>query len=137
VAAKTSRRNKDAPRTGAELVTLGISVVLLALLLGGLLWLDLRRGDEPARVKVTPHFSQAEQHDGDWYLPVTIENVGDEATDALRVDLVRPIEGEQPEVADLEYTFVAGGEQVEGIAVFDEEPTKDSIEVDVVSVTEP
>ena len=136
-AKRASRRQKDEERTGAERITLIVSFVLLALLIGGLVVLEQQRGNEPARVHVTPHFSKAEEHDGDWYLPVTIKNEGDQATDALRVDLVRPIEGEQPEVAELDYTFVAGGEQVEGIAVFDEEPTKDSIEVDVVSVTEP
>jgi uncharacterized protein (TIGR02588 family) len=137
MATKLSRRSKDDPRTTAELVTLAASVLMLLLLVGGLVWLELRRGDEPAHVTVTPHFSKAEQHEGQWYLPVTIKNAGDRATDMLRVDLVRPVAGEQPEVAELEYTFVAGGEEVDGIAVFDERPTSDSIDVDVVGVTEP
>jgi uncharacterized protein (TIGR02588 family) len=136
-ARRASRRSKDQARSGAERITLIVSFVLLVLLIGGLVVLEQQRGNEPARVQVTPHFSKLEEHDGDWYLPVTIQNVGDQATDALRVDLVRPVEGEQPEVAELDYTFVAGGEQVEGIAVFDEEPSTDSIEVDVVSVTDP
>ena len=136
MATKASRRGTH-DRTRAELVTLAISILLFGGLVGGLVWLELQRGDEPARVTVTPHFSKVEQHDDAWYLPVTIRNDGDRATDVLRVDLVRPIEGEDPEVAELEYAFVAGDEEVEGIAVFDEEPTKDTIEIDVISVTEP
>ena len=134
---RASRRSGDQDATAAERITFGVSLLLLLLLVGGLAALEVTRGDEPARVIVTPHFDQVEQHEGDWYLPVTIENVGDRATDVLRVELVRPVEGGVPEVAELEHAFVAGGEQVEGIAVFDEEPTKDSIETDVVAITEP
>jgi uncharacterized protein (TIGR02588 family) len=137
MASKVSRRLGNDERTKAELVTLAISIVLLVALVGGLFWLDLRGGDEPARISTDLHFSDAYQHDGAWYLPVTITNDGDRATDQLQVDIVRPIAGEQPETSSLEYTFVAGGEQVEGTAVFDEEPTPDTIEVDVLAITEP
>lgn len=137
MAGTASRRTRNKQPTGAERVTLVVSIVLLALLVGGLITLELRRGDAHARVDVTPHFADAYRHDDQWYLPVTIRNDGDRATGTLRVDVVRPVEGEQPEVAELEYAFVAGDEEVEGTAVFDEEPTADTIELDVVSVTEP
>ena len=134
---RRSRRRDNEERTGAELVTLAISIVLLVLLVGGIVWLDVTSGDAHPRIDVEPHFDQAYQHHGDWYLPVDITNVGDRATDQLQVDLVRPVEGEEPEVATLEYTFVAGGERVSGYAVFDEEPTEEAIEVDVLAITEP
>jgi uncharacterized protein (TIGR02588 family) len=137
MASKASRRSKQHDRTRAEMITLAISLLLLLGLVGGLVWLELQRGDEPAHVQVLPEFSKVEQHEGAWYLPVTIRNDGDRATDVLRVDLVRPIPGEDPEIAELEYAFVAGDEEVEGMAVFDERPTRDTIEIDVVSVTEP
>lgn len=132
-----SRHTKDGGQTGAEQVTLAISVALLALLVGGLLWLELQRGDARPRITVTPHYDATYQHDERWYLPVSVRNDGDKATGTLRVALVRPIEGEEAEVADLEYVFVAGGEQVEGTAVFDEEPTEETIDVDIISVTAP
>lgn len=136
-AARRSRRHANEDRTSAERLTLGISLLLLIGLLGGLLWLETRRGDAPARVEVDAHFDSTYEHDEQWYLPVTIRNAGDRAAGTLRVDIVRPVEGEQPEVAELEYTFVAGGEEVEGAVVFDERPTASTVEVDVVSVTEP
>ena len=132
-----SRRRGNEGRTGAEVVTLCVSSALLLALVGALAWLELTQGDEPPRVRTKLHFDQASERDGDWYLPVTITNTGDESTDVLRVAIERPIPGEQPEVADLDFAFVAGSEQVRGIAVFDEEPTPDTIEVDVVSITEP
>lgn len=119
------------------MVTLALSVLVLVALVGGLVWLDVSTGDQNARITTDLQFDKAYEHEGDWYLPVTITNDGDRATDVLQVDIVRPIEGEQPETSTLEYAFVAGGETVEGIAVFDEEPTTDTIEVDVLSITEP
>lgn len=134
---KASRRHGKDEQTRAEIVTLAISVVLLVILVGVLLWLDLRGGDARARITTDLHFDAAYEHDGDWYLPVTITNDGDRATDVLQVDIVRPIEGEHPETSTLEYAFVAGGAQVAGTAVFDEKPTEDTIEVDVLTITEP
>lgn len=137
MASKTSRRFGNDERTPAELVTLAISILLLAGLVGGIIWLDVSGGDAPARISTDLQFEDAYESGGDWYLPVTITNDGDRATDQLEVDIVRPIEGEQPETSTLTYTFVAGGEQVEGTAVFDEEPTRDTIEVDVMAITSP
>ena len=137
MATKASRRRANESRTRAELVTLAISLLVLLALVGGIVWLDLRGGDDPARITTDLQFTDAYEHDGDWYLPVTITNEGDRAADVLQVDIVRPIEGEQPETSTLEYAFVAGGEQVAGTAVFDEEPTPDTIEVDVLTITEP
>ena len=135
--AKNSRRSANDDRTTAEVVTLAISVVLLVGLVGMLLWLDLGRGDASARITTDLRFDSAYEHEGAWYLPVTFTNVGDRATEVLEVDIVRPIDGEQPETSTLAYTFVAGGEQVDGTAVFDEKPTPDTIEVDVLAITEP
>lgn len=137
MAKAASRRQGNDEQTGAERITLAISLALLAILVGGIVWIELQRGDARARITVTPHFDAAYQHDGDWYLPTTIRNDGDRPTDVLHVSLERPIEGEQPEVAELVYAFVSGGEEVDGTAVFDEEPTADTIEVDVVAVTDP
>jgi uncharacterized protein (TIGR02588 family) len=127
MATKASRRRANESRTRAELVTLAISLLVLLALVGGIVWLDLRGGDDPARITTDLQFTDAYEHDGD----------GDRAADVLQVDIVRPIEGEQPETSTLEYAFVAGGEQVAGTAVFDEEPTPDTIEVDVLTITEP
>lgn len=129
------KRSKE--RRFAEHVTLAVSVVLLVGLVAIIVGLEVTRGSSPPRVVVTPDFAGAEQEEGAWYLPVEIKNTGDEAAESLRVDLVRPIEGDDPEIAELEYTFVAGGETVEGIAIFDEEPTADTIDIDVLSSTNP
>lgn len=136
-AKRKSRRRGNEERTTAEFVTLGISLALLAVVVGGLIWLDVSTGDAPPQFDIDLAYDDAYQSSGQWYLPVTITNVGDRATDILVVDVTRPVEGEEPEVSTLEYAFVAGGEEVSGYAVFDEEPTEDSIETDVQAITEP
>ena len=132
-----SRRSQNKARTGAELVTLAISICLLGGLVGGLVWLELSRGDTPVQVQVKPDYKGAYEYHGDWYLPVTVTNTGDAPTDMLTVALERPIEGEQPETSELQWQFVAGGASVDGTATFDERPTPDTIEVDVISSTDP
>jgi uncharacterized protein (TIGR02588 family) len=136
-AKKASRRPGQGERTMAEVVTLLISILLLTAIVGGLVYVELQAGNAKAGLKVTPKFDKVYERAGAWYLPVDIENNGDLPTDAVRVDLVRPIEGEEPEIAELEFTFIAGGETVSGVAIFDQEPTKDSVEVDEISYTEP
>jgi len=133
---KSSRRG-EGERTSAEVITLAASVLLLVALVGSLIYVELSRGDALAGIEVTPAFEDAFERDGDWYLPVEVTNSGDESTDMVRVDLVRPIPGEQPEVAELEFVFLAGGESMSGVAVFDERPTKDTIEIDEMSYTDP
>lgn len=127
----------DVDRTSAERTTLAISVLLLVALIGGLAYLELRRDGRAPRIETTLRFEDAYQHHGDWYVPVTIVNVGDRSTDQLRVTVSREIPGEPPEESDLEYEFVAGHEQVEGIAVFTQRPTPDTVEAHATAITLP
>lgn len=122
----------------AERVTMAAAVLVVGLLLFGIVWIDTTQGTARPRIEVSPRLSDAYEDAGTWYLPVVVTNVGDEAVDMLRVDVVRESEdGSAPEVSDLEYTFVAAGERVRGVVAFDEEPAADAVRVDVVSVTEP
>ena len=131
------RRGRSDAQRRAERVTRAISAGLLVGLVALILGIELTQGDSRPRIDAQPHFSRMYENGGAWYLPVTVSNEGHEATDTVRVDLVRPIDGEPPEVAELEFTFLAGNESAKGIAVFDERPTTDSIEVDVQSTTAP
>lgn len=124
-------------RDAAQRITLGLSVLLLVGLAALIIGLEVSRGEMPPQFRVIPDYEAATKTEGAWSLPVMITNTGDLAADAVRVDIVRPVAGEDPEIAELEFVFVAGGEQVAGVAVFDERPTAETIEIDVQSSTEP
>jgi uncharacterized protein (TIGR02588 family) len=134
---RPSRRSKDRDRGTPERITLAIAILLLASFVGALTYLQLTAGSAAAGLHVRAEFDRAFERDGDWYLPVTVVNSGDEPTDAVLVALEREDDGEQPEVAELEFAFLAGGEEVSGRAVFDARPTRENTTVDVMSYTDP
>ncbi|MCW2955983.1 MAG: hypothetical protein JWO69_852 [Thermoleophilia bacterium] len=139
ITAKLPFTHSPPPKRGrAELTTLVMSIILLLALFGGLATLHVVRGEaSPPRFEITPAWSDASRHGDEWYLPVDVTNAGDLTADTVTVSLERPVPGEQPETADLEFVFVAGGETVRGVAVFDEEPTPETVDTGSISYTEP
>jgi len=133
-----TRRRDSETGTWAERITLGLSVLIVVALVVGIVVIDGSTGNARPHITADPQFGDAYERSGTWYLPVTFTNDGGEAVETLRVDMVlEPASGGEPEVSDMEFSFVAAGEQVRGTAAFDEEPTPDAVRSDVVSVTEP
>jgi uncharacterized protein (TIGR02588 family) len=130
-------RTRDTGRGLPERVTLAVSIAIVLAITGGLITLNLRAGSSPAALSVTPDFAAAFERDGSWYLPVEVSNTGDQPTDTVTVALERATGEAEPEVAELDFAFVAGGETVSGWAAFDERPTAATIHVDPVSYTDP
>lgn len=130
-------RKRDTVRGLPERVTLAVSILIVAAIMGALVTLTLRAGSAPASLHVQPDFHGAFQKHGSWYLPVEVTNTGDEPTDMVTVALDRATGDGDPEVAELQFSFVAGGETVSGWAAFDERPTPETIHVDPVSYTDP
>lgn len=131
-------RKRDHARGVPEKVTLAVSIVVLLALLGGLIVLNLEEGSAPAALRVRPDYAGAFHKHGSWYLPVKVTNTGDEPTDAVTVVLEQARDDPaHPETADLDFSFVAGGETVSGVIAFAERPTRDNVTIDPVSYTDP
>lgn len=133
----SSSRNKAGRRATPERVTLGVAVLLLASLLITLVYQKVQRGDSPAAMSIDAGFSAAFEREGQWYLPVRVMNIGDEPTDTVRVEVEQQVAGAEPEVSELEFAFVSGGEEVSGWAVLDAEPSRENVTASVVSITDP
>ncbi len=114
------------------MVTLAISALLLAALVGGLLWSEASRGDSPVKVSLQAHEADAYRHDGLWYVPVTVTNDGDVAAELLQVEL-----GSRDETADVEWEFVGGGQSVDATATFEQRPQPGDVELGTVTATAP
>lgn len=139
----TTRRSRR-PRSGTsdhsnvpERVTLVASVAILVALLGGIAWLQSSDGSARPALDVTPRYGDAYQRHGDWYLPVEVTNSGDQPTDMVRIDLLQSVPGERPEVAELEFAFLAGAEVEQSVVVFEDRPSEANVTVDVQSYTVP
>jgi uncharacterized protein (TIGR02588 family) len=130
----TGKKSKTsvAPRTKAEWVSLIISILLLAGVVGVVIALWLSPSKEPARFRIDRRAIRNEV--GHYYLPITVTNEGD-ATGA-QVTVEGRLEGAGNEqTSATTFDFIPAHSSVEGVLIFDTEPT--SAELRVVSYQQP
>jgi uncharacterized protein (TIGR02588 family) len=114
------------PRTLAEWVALSVSLLLLASVVGVILWLWVREPTGPPRFKVEQGMVRSE--DGLYHLPVAVTNVGGSAAAQVRVEGRLSVGGqdERP-VTTIEFLPVQAREEV--LLIFRGEPSGASVEV--------
>ncbi|MDX1662958.1 MAG: hypothetical protein R3272_04135 [Candidatus Promineifilaceae bacterium] len=134
---------RDPQRRRVERVTLAISILVLQLLVGLLLYQGVILEEGPPVIVVEPHFDAVRQEGARYYLPVTIANEGEQTAEGVRVifHLIPASSAETPETAntesaDVTVPFLAGGGSVEGAVVFDRLPTAETVR-HVASYLEP
>lgn len=125
-------KTSGTPRTTAELVSMIISIALLAGVVGVVIVLWLSPSSEPARFRIDRMPIRNEL--GHYYLPITVTNEGD-ATGA-QVTVEGRLAGPGNEQASATtFDFIPAHSSVEGVLIFDTEPT--SAELRVVSYQQP
>lgn len=132
--ASVAERN-DPPRTkhshtAAEWVTLILSTLLIAAVVGAVGFFSLTGGDQPP--SFTTVTGAAEARAGRFYLPVTITNTGDEPAQEIRVR-VELQSGETTESATFTIELLAAGASDEGTAIFSRDPAQGEIRAVVES----
>jgi uncharacterized protein (TIGR02588 family) len=130
----TRKKSKTgiAPRAKAEWVSLFISILLLAGVIGAVIALWLRPSSNPARFRVDRGAIRNEA--GYYYLPIKITNEGD-ATGAQVTVEGRLKVSNQEEVSATTFDFIPTRSSAEGILIFNTEPS--SALVRVVSYQQP
>lgn len=121
------RQSNDEGRSVVEWITLGISVAILLVVAGLIVYEALTDNELPTVIVVQPDFEGVRQEVGHYYLPVTIRNRGNRTVMGLAVEM--RLEGEDGEVETgvLTEEFMAGGARVEGVVVFNERPTTENV----------
>lgn len=124
-------------RTVAEWTTLGISLAILTLLFATIAWLWVRDAGAPASIEVTPKM-EAIRHEGEmWYLPLEVLNLGDDTAEDVVIEAALHTGQDEPETAEITFTFLASGETARGTAVFTSDPAAGDLEVRPVSFKQP
>lgn len=114
------------PRTTAELVSMIISIALLAGVVGAVIVLWLSPSNEPARFRIDRKAIRNEV--GHYYLPITVTNEGD-ATGA-QVTVEGRLGGSADEqTSATTFDFIPAHSSVEGVLIFDTEPTSAALRV--------
>lgn len=127
--AKTPRE-RAAPkrRSAAEWVSLGLSLVIVAGIVGLVVYAHLTRSDAPPVVAIQPRLDQVRAANGSFYLPVEVTNEGGQTVEALNIDLTLSGEGEGQAV-QVTLPFLADGETARAVVVFGSHPADGTLAV--------
>lgn len=128
-----TEHHSDEARAIAERVTVGLSAGLILLVAGLVVYSHLLAGSEPASIQVNPVFEELREEAGSYYLPVGIENTGDRTAQDVRVEVSIPSATAGREIAEISVQFLAGGETIEAVAVFQHAPTQQDLSTNIVS----
>lgn len=131
------KTREQAPETSpvAERVTLALSIGILALIVGLVVYQYVVQGTQPPVIEVTPQLEAVRQEPGGYYLPVVISNRGDETAEEVVVQLTLRTGQLQEEGADITVQFLPGGAVQKGTVVFQRDPRRGKIEVAVSYLT--
>lgn len=124
-------------RTTVEWITLGISVMIIASLVGLISYLYVSGGSTPAIIEVKPQFDQIRKVQDRYYVPVEITNVGGETAEEVTVQISLESANGQTESAEVTIDFLAGQDRANATVAFGEDPSQGEVTVDVVSYLEP
>lgn len=132
----SQQQSGSRPRSPAEWTTLGMVLLILAALIGPLIWYAIQPTDEAA-FKVTVETSTIAEREGRFYVPLRVLNTGDATAEHVIVRAALLQDDQTSEEVEMTFTFLAGGEEAEAVAVFNEDPRTGTLEAGVTSYVIP
>jgi uncharacterized protein (TIGR02588 family) len=127
---------RDPGRSAAEWVSLGISIAILILLAGLVLYAYLSDREAPAVIEVQPQLEQVRNESGSYYLPIEVKNIGNQTAQEVSVQISLLVENVQAESITVTFPFLGGGESARAVVVFPQDPALGELDV-VISFLEP
>lgn len=124
-------------RSPAEWASLVISTSVVAGLIGVIVFLYVSGGANEAIIEVRPELGQVRQESGNYYLPVTITNVGDVTAEDVMVEVTMTRSDGQQEVSEATIDFLAGHASEDVVVVFSEDPRDGEVAAGVISFLSP
>lgn len=121
---KQSGGEEKEERTTAEWVSLLISVAIVLVLVGGLVYQIFARGNEPPTIEVVPLMEEVRQEGESYYLPLDITNNGDKTAENIEVMLSLDTGEGDPETMQFQVQFLDGGETENQTVIFQNDPSE-------------
>lgn len=120
----SSTQDQQRPkRSAAEWITFSIASLILAVLVGLVLYTWSTKKDQPPVLSVAPAGADRTAP-GQFYIPFEVTNTGGETAETIRVIAELEVNGEVVEEGEQEIDFLAKGEKEEGAFVFSRNPRK-------------
>jgi uncharacterized protein (TIGR02588 family) len=123
-------------RSFAEWITLSIASLIVASIVGLVLYSWLKVGNLPP-VLAIEQSGKIRQAEGNFYVPFTLTNKGGETADAVRVTAELRIDGKVEQRGEQQIDFLAGGEAEEGVFLFSRNPQSGELSLRVASYQKP
>ncbi len=128
------RKNTDDQRTTAEWASLGITLLLLASVIGTVITLWVKSSDDPVRFRIAVGKGRFEE--GQYYLPFSIVNDSNRTAAQVAVEGRAGVDDKE-ETATTVFSYIASQEKAEGVLVFSEVKEATNVKVRVVSFQRP
>jgi uncharacterized protein (TIGR02588 family) len=124
------------PRSSAEWITFGIALLILAAVVGLVIYKWLTQKNEPPVLSISSS-SKIREAPGQFYVPFEIKNTGGQTAESVQVIAELRINGEVEESGEQQIDFLASDEKEEGAFVFSRDPRKGELSVRVASYKSP
>lgn len=125
---KRRRAGRDVP----ELLTLAFSLAIVAALVGGVVYVQVARGDRPPAIDASASLDATRAEGGRFYVPIEIENTGDQAAEAVLIVVVQRVADRDVE-HELLIDHLAGHGKAEATTVLTADPRAAPVRVEVRS----
>jgi uncharacterized protein (TIGR02588 family) len=123
---------KDSGRSLAEWFTFGIASVILATVVGLIIYVWLEKKEQPPILSISRE-EAIQKLNEQFYVPFTIENTGGETAESVHVIATLKFKDETEESGEQEIDFLSSGEKQEGAFLFSQNPQKGKLTIRVVS----
>jgi uncharacterized protein (TIGR02588 family) len=120
------------PRSPAEWTSFGIALLILATIVGLVIYQWLTQKNQPPLLSVSTS-SEIRQVPGQFYVPFEVKNIGGETAESVQVIAELRIDGEVEESGEQQIDFLASGETEEGAFVFSRDPRQGELSMRVAS----
>ena len=116
----SSRQPHKTNRSFAEWVTFYLSLTVLGLIIGLVVFSWVRESDRPPILSVNLT-SPIQEIEGQFYLPYTVKNTGDQTAESVEV-VAELSWGDQKQTGTQQIDFLSGGETSSGAFIFSHDP---------------
>lgn len=120
---KKTLSHRSRQRIRPEWITFTIASLIVAIIVGLVLWIWVTRNDQPPLLSVTVD-REIRQEQGQYYVPFSITNTGGGTAESVQVIGELRVNGEVAEQGEQQIDFLSSNEKEEGAFIFQRDPNQ-------------
>lgn len=129
---KKALSHRSRQRIRPEWITFTIASLIVAIIVGLVLFIWVTQNDQPPLLSVTVD-SEIRQEQGQYYVPFSITNTGGGTAESVQVIGELRVNGEVEEQGEQQIDFLSSNEKEEGAFIFQRDPNQAELLIRVAS----